>query len=83
MMRLGSTAPSVPPPSRRDAGTVMTMIDNFLDELEGCDPLTGRAKTAVVLALKDGRTEVSDRDWELAGLVMDNIQKLRSAGVGE
>ena len=32
-----------------------------------------------MLMLKDGRQEVSDRDWELAGLVVDNIGKLRSA----
>lgn len=53
-------------------------VDNFLDELEGCDFLTGRAKAAVVLMLKDGRTEMSDQDWELGGLVMENIEQLRA-----
>lgn len=52
-------------------------VNNFLDELEGCDFLTGRAKAAVVLMLKDGRQEMSDQDWELGGLVMENIRGLR------
>lgn len=55
-------------------------LDNFLDELEGCDFLTGRAKAAVVLMLKDGRQEMSDQDWELGGLIMENIRGLRNEG---
>lgn len=61
------------------AGDLMD-VDNFLDELEGCDFLTGRAKAAVVLMLKDGRQEMSDQDWELGGLIMENIRGLRNEG---